>query len=601
MCGLVAVVSDKCNIDNTRLIESTKKLIHRGPDSEGYFIGTNVAIGHRRLIVVDSDNGQQPMKFNDYVIAYNGEIYNTEEIRKKLIDLGYSFTGYSDTEVLIKGYAEWKEKVLDELNGIYSFAVWNTSTKEMFVGRDRLGVKPLYYAFLNETLVIASEMKAILHYLSIKTVTKKGLQELLALGPSSTQGETIFKNVKSLRPAHYMKYSKGRLKVKRYWNVISKKHTDNLENTILNVRDILIDSINRQLVSDVPLCTFLSGGIDSSAITAIASKKQEIHTYSINYENNDEHFQKNNFQVSSDEKYINLLVEDKDISNEKYIVQNSDLADALKRAVELRDTPGMADIDSSLFLFCNKVKNKHTVALSGECADEIFGGYPWFYQDKFKGEFFPWIRNLDFREQLLKSHWRERLKLKDYLKKRYDETINECPTFVLDNQKQKEDREMAYLNMTWFMNTLLERKDRMSMGASLEVRVPFADHRLVEYLWNVPWEYKMRDGQEKSLLRQALKGILPDEILYRKKNPYPKTHNPEYTKIVCKLLFEALKDEKSILHTLFEKDKLLELLSSEGKEIETPFFGQLMSGPQYLAYLYQIHYWAEYYSIEIEE
>ncbi len=602
MCGLVAVVSNKKSINNKKFIEATKKLIHRGPDAEGYFFDKNLAFGHKRLIVVDPSNGQQPMKYKNYILVYNGELYNTEDVKEELLKLGYTFDGHSDTEVLLKAYVEWEEKVLDKINGIFSFVVWDFANKKLFAARDRLGVKPLFYHFQEETLMVSSELKAILHYYDINTITKEGLQELLGLGPSHTQGKTVFKGVNSLRPAHFIVYQNGNINIKRYWNVESRKHYDSLDITIEKVKELLTDAITRQLVSDVPLCTFLSGGIDSSAITAIANKtKKNIHTYSIDYENNESNFKANDFQVSSDSEYIDLLVNAENITNEKYIVNNKDLADSLEKAVMLKDTPGMADIDSSLLLFCKKIKEKHTVALSGECADEIFGGYPWFYRKNFEKNTFPWISNLEFREGLLKSYWREKLKLGDYVKLRYDETINECPTFDGDNDEEKEKREMFYLNMHWFMSTLLERKDRMSMGASLEVRVPFADHRLVEYLWNVPWEFKMLDGKEKGLLRKSLEGILPNEILYRKKNPYPKTHDPKYTLIVKELLLEALKDKKSILNVLFERKKLDELVLSGGKGISKPFFGQLMTGPQYLAYLYQLHYWAKIYNIVIED
>ncbi len=602
MCGLVAVVSNKKSINNKKFIEATKKLIHRGPDAEGYFFDKNLAFGHKRLIVVDPSNGQQPMKYKNYILVYNGELYNTEDVKEELLKLGYTFDGHSDTEVLLKAYVEWEEKVLDKINGIFSFVVWDFANKKLFAARDRLGVKPLFYHFQEETLMVSSELKSILHYYDINTITKEGLQELLGLGPSHTEGKTVFKGVNSLRPAHFIVYQNGNINIKRYWNVESRKHYDSLDVTIEKVKELLTDAITRQLVSDVPLCTFLSGGIDSSAITAIANKtKKNIHTYSIDYENNESNFKANDFQVSSDNEYIDLLVNAENISNEKYIVNNKDLADSLEKAVMLKDTPGMADIDSSLLLFCKKIKEKHTVALSGECADEIFGGYPWFYRKNFEKNTFPWISNLEFREGLLKSYWREKLKLGDYVKLRYDETINECPTFDGDNEEEKEKREMFYLNMHWFMSTLLERKDRMSMGASLEVRVPFADHRLVEYLWNVPWEFKMLNGKEKGLLRKSLEGILPNEILYRKKNPYPKTHDPKYTLIVKELLLEALKDKKSILNVLFERKKLDELVLSGGKGISKPFFGQLMTGPQYLAYLYQLHYWAKIYNIVIED
>ncbi len=600
MCGFFGIVGVSHKIRQRKFIDATNSLAHRGPDAKGFYFCDNVALGHRRLIVVDPVGGEQPMEYKNFIIVYNGELYNTEDIREKLINEGYTFDGHSDTEVLLKAYAHYKEDVVKKLNGIFSFIIHNTVDNQFFVARDRLGVKPLFYYYDEKKLVVGSEIKPLLKYLKINEVDTNGLRELLGLGPSHTPGETPYKDIYSLRPGHYLKFEKGKIAITRYWNVKSKPHTDNLEQTVKKTKEILVDSITRQLVSDVPLCTFLSGGLDSSAITAIANKgKENLHTYSIDYENNEKNFVENDFQISRDEDFIDLLVNKEKITNEKYIVNNNELKDALKRAVEFRDMPAMADIDSSLFLFCEHIKDKHTVALSGECADEIFGGYPWFYREDLQGEIFPWIRSLKERTELLKDEWRDKLQIEKYVKKRYEETIAECPTLKNETKNEKKLREMFYLNMLWFMTTLLERKDRMSMGASLEVRVPFADHRIVEYLWNVPWEMKFLNSQEKGLLRKSLEGLLPDEILYRKKNPYPKTHDPIYTNMVKQLLKEALDDETSILHILFKEDKLTKLLKSGGQSLEKPYFGQLMTGPQFLAYLYQLHYWAKTYDIKI--
>ena len=349
------------------------------------------------------------------------------------------------------------------------------------------------------------------------------------------------------------------------------------------------------------MCTFLSGGIDSSAITAIAaSQMKNLHTFSIDYEDNLKYFKKTDFTVSQDNDFIKLISDLNHTNHHYCVISNQDLADALTDAVHFHDMPGMADVDSSLYWFCKKIKEDFTVSLSGECADEIFGGYPWFYREPMNG-MFPWLRDLAIRNTLLKPEWQEKLDLVGYATERFNESVAMAPILEGDSDLNNEKRQLTYLNTKWFMTTLLDRKDRMSMGASLEVRVPFADHRLMEYLYNIPWEMKFYDGMEKGLLRKALEGVLPDEVLYRKKNPYPKTHNPHYTELIQTLLREALSDSDSILHEIFDEQKLWALANTNEEIITRPWFGQLMTQPQLIAYLYQFHVWFKEYHMSFIE
>ncbi|XMB85752.1 asparagine synthase (glutamine-hydrolyzing) [Mycoplasmatota bacterium WC44] len=584
MCGFVGMTL-KGSFNKDKFIESTRLLSHRGPDEEGYFFD-GIAFGHRRLVVVDKENGKQPMTFNGYTLIYNGELYNTEDLRVELLELGHTFTGHSDTEVLLKSYVEWKEDCLTKFNGIFAFAIYDGN--KLFIARDRVGVKPLYYYFNGNDIFFASEIKSILHYYDLHEVGDEGLKELFGLGPSHTPGKTIYKDVYELKPGHCMSFN-GSISVKEYWNVKVNEFNLNFKDTVKEVKFILTDAIKRQLVSDVPLCTFLSGGVDSSIITAVAAlNKDHLTSYSVEYEDND--FESNDFQVSKDTDYIKYVVDKYDTTHIDKVISLDELTDTLTNAVDLRDYPGMADIDSSLYWFCNEIKETHTVGLSGECADEIFGGYPWFYRDT-ESNFFPWLRDLDSRLDLFKDKWKERLNIKKYVKDKYEKTMNEVPNM---SRHQK----MMYLNIKWFMTTLLMRKDSMSMGASLEVRVPFSDHRLIEFLFNVPYEYKFYK-QEKGLLRESMKDLLPIEILNRKKNPYPKTHNKRYTELVKKKLIKSLYDKDSILHILFKRDKLIELIRTNGESFEKPWFGQLMTGPQLIAYLYQVDYWYKKYNIKL--
>jgi asparagine synthase (glutamine-hydrolysing) len=615
MCGITGWVDFKRNIhqETSSLTKMTETLAKRGPDDTNIWTTTHAGFGHKRLAVVDLVGGKQPMNKVKgeycYTICYNGELYNTEDLRKELLLKGYSFKSHSDTEVLLTAYIEWAEECVNHLNGIFAFAVWDEKRHQLFLARDRLGVKPLFLKEHKRGLLFGSELKAILAHPEVKAeVDREGLAEIFGLGPSRTPGSGVFKGITELRPGHALTFGTDGLKSWRYWNVKSEEHKDNFNETVEKVRFLVKDAITRQLVSDVPLCTFLSGGVDSSAITAIAANryksegKGQLHTYSIDYEGNNQYFEANEFQPDSDSKWIQLMSEEFNTIHHSSVISQRDLVQNLIEAVHVRDLPGMADIDSSLLWFCREIKKDFVVSLSGECADEIFGGYPWFYREEdLNREGFPWMRSTSARQSLLRSDWLEKLNLQDYVMGKYYQSVAETPVLDGESPKDKKRRELFYLNMQWFMATLLDRKDRMSMGASLEVRVPFADHRLVEYVWNVPWEYKNYGNREKGLLRKALEGILPNEVLYRKKSPYPKTHNPQYAEAVTSWLKEILQDKNTVLYEFLNKEQLKQLVQSSGSSFKEPWFGQLMSGPQLLAHLAQIHIWFNDYGIQIKD
>lgn len=611
MCGITGWASFQKDLrtSNEILKLMTLTLNKRGPDDENIWCSEHIAFGHRRLAVIDLIGGKQPMKKvhdgANYVITYNGELYNTEELRKELQNRGHVFTTQSDTEVLLTAYIEWKEQCVNFLNGIFAFGIWDEQSQSLFLCRDRLGVKPLFYTEQQDGLLFASEVKALLAHPLIKaTVNTEGLANIMAVGPSRTPGKSLFHNINELRPGYAMRFSREGIRVWQYWQLQSKRHEESLEETIDHVRFLLTDAIERQLVSDVPICTFLSGGLDSSIITGIAANrfhkqnKGVLHTYSIDYEDNERFFNPHAFQTSTDTYWIQKMTDTFSTTHHAEEISQQQLIDWLVESVVVRDSPGMADVDSSLLWFCREIKKDFTVALSGECADEIFGGYPWFTETTTG---FPWIRSLSERSTMLQERWRKKLTVESFAQQAYSQTIAEVPYLDGESIEEVRQREMFYLNMVWFMQTLLERKDRMSMGASLEVRVPFADHRLVEYAWNIPWEMKNLGGIEKGLLRKAMEHLLPEEVLYRKKNPYPKTYHPVYTAGVQKWLKEIMEDKNSILHELFERQKLIGLIESGGSSFKVPWYGQLMAGPQLLAYLGQIHTWFKLYNIQLIE
>ncbi|MDQ2086268.1 asparagine synthase (glutamine-hydrolyzing) [Herbivorax sp. ANBcel31] len=613
MCGILGWINHesdlRANIDVIK--NQLKTLSRRGPDESGVFECKHALLAHGRLTVVDPEGGKQPMTKvignNKYTIVYNGELYNTEEVRKLLMVRGYAFNTYSDTEVLLVAFIEWKEECLKYINGIYAFAVWNETERLLFLARDPLGVKPLFYTIKNNSLLFSSEIKALLKHPYIEpVVAKEGLLEIFALGPARSLGGGVFKDIKEIPPAHFLLYSHSKTKLVEYWSLEAREHEDDLETTVSKTRELLVDAIERQLVADVPICTFLSGGLDSSAISAISAKYLKRHkrgcldTYSLEYLENSKYFKKSLYQPDSDDYFVDIMTEFIGSNHQKIVLQNHDLATALIDAVKANDYPGMADIDSSMYLFCKEVRKKHTVALSGECADEIFGGYPWYTnQERFDLSTFPWAQSLDIRKTLIGGIIKD-LPIEEYVQEKYLHSVRRVPKLPGETPETAKMRELYYLNIKWFMVTLLNRKDRMSMSNSLEVRVPFADYRIVEYAYNIPREMKLLDGREKGLLRKALVGILPEEIIYRKKSPYPKTHHPTYTDAVQSIMYKILNDKTSPILQLIDVDNVKEFVESKGKSIQKPWFGQLMTGPQVMAYLIQLNTWLKDYNVILD-
>ena len=431
MCGFVGFVNLKQKFEYTKEIDLLKKmnntLSKRGPDEDGFYINSHIALAHKRLIVIDPDGGKQPMiekfSYGEYVIVYNGQIYNTKELKETLTLNGFEFKGHCDTEVLLKSYIYYGNDVVKHLNGIFAFAIWNSRTKELFLARDHFGVKPLFYTINNNALIFASEIKAIFQYPRVeKILDNQGICELFGIGPAHTPGTTIFKNIYEIKPAHFAVYNSSGLHIERYWKLHSKKHTDSFGTTCSKVEYLLHDAITRQLVSDVPLCTFLSGGLDSSIITKFAADYCQkeglppLDTYSIDYVDNDKNFVKSDFQPNSDNYYINLMNKNLHTNHHQIVIDTPELAEYLEDAMIARDMPGMADIDSSLLLFCKNVKKEMTVSLTGECADEIFGGYPWFFrEDALNSGTFPWSIAIDERQKLLNPEIGKQVNLKNYI------------------------------------------------------------------------------------------------------------------------------------------------------------------------------------------
>lgn len=615
MCGIAGFCDFEkplsCQTETARRICEAmgKTLRHRGPDSFDTFVNENFACAHARLAVIDPDGGKQPMRRivdgKEYVIVYNGELYNTQELKSELSEKGYSFTTSCDTEVLLYGYIAFGEAVCEKLNGIYSFAVWDGFRHGVFLCRDRFGVKPLFYSFFDNRFLFASEIKAILAYPGKEAVIGTyGLCEIFGLGPARSPGCGVYEGIHEIQPGYAAYVDFSGIRCYPYFSLKAEEHTETYEQTVEHVRFLLTDSIKRQLVSDVPLCTLLSGGVDSSLVSSVAAsllKKEgkRLSTYSFDYVDNSKYFKASSFQPSEDRPYVEIMADALGTEHTYLYCDNQELYNCLFEAVQAKDLPGMADVDSSMLHFAKGIKKRHTVCLSGECADEIFGGYPWFRDSEvYERKTFPWSKNFSFRSEVLNPEIAAMLPLKDYVACQYEKTMARVSHLPGEDALKKREREISYLNTSWFMTTLLDRKDRMTMASGLEVRVPFADHRLIQYLYNVPWEYKYHNQEVKALLRDAFSDYLPDAVLHRRKSPYPKTYHPEYEALLKTQLKAILSDSEEPLHRLVNQSYLKTLMDTPS-DLGKPWFGQLMAVPQMYAYLIEINYWLKTYHIRL--
>ena len=599
MCGIAGMISLQTNETTTQKMLQT--MHHRGPDGRGVYSDQNCTLLHCRLAVIDLDRGKQPMKLNwhgeQYVLVYNGELYNTEELRRELVKFGHYFEGHSDTEVVLHSYAQWGEDCVERFNGIFAFGVWEVREKRLFLARDRIGVKPLFYMEHDGGLLFASEMKTILAYTGVKAkLGEEGAAEILLMGPGRTPGCGVFYGMKEVEPGWCGFYQDNRMSLRQYWYLRDREHGETFEDTAAHVRYLVEDAVRRQMVSDVPVGTFLSGGLDSSLISAICAEELDVplDTFSVDYVDNDRYFQSNKFQPNSDGIYIRLMEQAIQGRHHWTVLSPEDLVDALEAATIARDLPGMADVDFSLLAFCKDVRREVKVALSGECADEIFGGYPWYRDPEVRAvNGFPWAQNQNQRRCMMARSLK--LDADAYQQERYLDTCRQSDILPGTDAREHRMKEMMNLNFRWFMQTLLDRKDRMSMYSSLEVRVPFCDYRIAEYLYGVPWEMKDHKNQEKGLLRTAMEGWLPDEVMWRKKSPYPKTFDPGYEKLVALRLKILLDDRGNALWHLVNRQEAEKLFVGEEA---WPWYGQLMRRPQTISYLLQIEFWLRHYQVE---
>lgn len=585
---------------NLILHKMNKSLEHRGPDGNGICLEPHAGFSQNRLSLDTVAENDVPVLMHkgerNAMIVFCGELFNTAECQLLLKPYAYHEQAQGDSGIILSGYLSMGCEFFKQLNGIFSFAIYDKERELLILCRDRIGAKPLFYQRHDQTIVFGSEPKALFAYGIRPELDHESFAELFGVGPARTLGKGVFKNMEEVLPGHYLTVRGTHMEDHMYWQLQGAKHSDSYEQTIDKVSGLVYDCIKRQTAGHVPISCFLSGGLDSSLVSAVCAKElgesgKQLDTYSFDFTGNAENFKANSFQSSLDRPFVDIMVSHIG-SNHTYLYCDTDVQiDYLEKAVDAADLPCMGDIEASLIYFCENVSYQSRVALTGEGADEIFGGYPWFHRESALSEAcFPWANDMSFRTSLLTEDFLQKVRPAEYAQNAYERTIAETPRYDGDSPVDARRRELSYLTFRWFMVTLLNRMDRTSMYSGFQARVPFGDYRLVEYLYNVPWNMKFFNGINKNLLIEAGKGLLPEEVLHRKKSPYPKTYDPAYEKRLGDRLRTVLTEGNSPLGGIIDRKKVEQFLACPS-DYGKPWYGQLMAGPQMLAYLLQINYW----------
>ncbi|MCX4735904.1 asparagine synthase (glutamine-hydrolyzing) [Streptomyces sp. NBC_01363] len=576
MCGIAGWVSFDRDLraaeEVAKLDAMTETMSCRGPDDRGTWTAGHASLGHRRLAIIDLPGGRQPMTVDTpegaVALVYSGEAYNFIELRGELTARGHRFTTDSDTEVVLRGYLEWGEAFAERLNGMYAFAIWDGRHDRLVMIRDRMGVKPFYYWPTPDGVLFGSEPKAILaNPLARPRVTLDGLRELFTV--VKTPGHAVWDGMYEVEPGTVVTVDRGGLRRHVYWRLETRPHPDDRDTSIATVRSLLDDIVRRQLVSDVPRCILLSGGLDSSAVTALAARQlaesgEKVRTFAVDFVGRTENFVADELRTTPDTPFVHDVAQQAGTLHRDIVLDPDTLADPEVRArmIRARDIPmGLGDMDASLYLLFRAIREHSTVALSGESADEVFGGYLQFFDEEARSaDTFPWLVRFaeHFGEDsgVLRDDLGRALDLGAYVRDSYETAVAGIERLTGESDFEYRMRKICHLHLTRFVRVLLDRKDRASMAVGLEVRVPFCDHRLVEYVYNAPWAIKSFDGREKSLLREATADVLPRSVYDRTKSPYPSTQDPKYAIALQGYARELLARPDHRVFDLVDRDRL---------------------------------------------
>jgi asparagine synthase (glutamine-hydrolysing) len=583
VCGIAGWVSYQRDLraEQTTVQAMTETMACRGPDERGTWIRGPAALGHRRLAVIDLPGGRQPMSVKDagntVAMVYSGEVYNFTELRKELACRGHRFTTDSDTEVVLRGYLEWGQAVAERLNGMYAFAIWDAREQELVMIRDRMGIKPFYYHPTPDGVLFGSEPKAILaNPLASRAVTLDGLRE--AFARTKTPGHAIWQGMREVEPGTVVTLSRQGIRIRVYWSLQTRPHPDDKDGTIARVRDLLEDIVGRQLVADVPRCTLLSGGLDSSALTALAARRlagEKVRSFAVDFAGQTDNFIPDDLHATPDIPYVHDLARSSGTDHQDIVLDSEGMADPEVRAsvIQARDLPiARGNMDASLYLLFKAIRQHSTVALSGESADEVFGGYQQFFDPAARAaDTFPWrvrrAQRFHEEDRILTKDLTKALELRTYVLDNYHQAVAGIQRLDGESDFEYRMRQISYLHLTRYVRLLLDRKDRLSMAVGLEVRVPYCDHRLVEYVYNAPWQLKSFDGREKSLLREATADLLPRSVYDRVKSPYPSTQDPAYAAALRNQAKELLGIPSHQVFDLVSHDRLARAAGTDMPQI----------------------------------
>ncbi len=581
------------------LTRMQKTMARRGSGEEEHYRYQDFAL------LFKNDAGIQELSWagERYLLIGDGELYNPKELREELQSLGHSFVGNSHWELVLHAYVQWQQQALTKLNGVFAFAIWEENRRRLFLARDRIGVKPLFYSQAKGGLVFASEIKTLLAHPDVPAqLDATGAGELLLLGPGRTPGSGVLRNIYELRPGFWGLYEGGTISLRQYWKLTDREHTDSFAETVEHVQDLVLDAIHRQMPENCSMGSMLSGGLDSSLIASVCAREkaitgQKLSTFSVDYLDNEKYFRAGTFQPNSDPEYIRIMQDYIQSEHHWTVLSPEALIDGIEEATVARDLPGMADVDISLNLFCRQIRPNAQIVMSGECADEIFGGYPWYRDPDIRNyDGFPWAQTTKERTAFLQPWIQQQIEPDFFVYERYRQTLTDSDILPGTDPVNTRIKQLVNLNFCWFMQTLLDRNDRMSSGSDLTVRVPLCDYRIAEYLYAVPWEMKNHEGREKGLLREAMKDYLPEKVRNRKKSPFPKTHHPRYLALAEEKLRQVLQDSDAPIFQLVPRTRLESLLY---QDYPWPWYGQLMRRPQTIVYMLQINFWLKYYSVRI--
>ncbi|SHK10333.1 asparagine synthase (glutamine-hydrolyzing) [Paramaledivibacter caminithermalis] len=560
MCGICGIYNFEkdMKIDKTILINMNKVMAHRGPDGSDYYLDGFVGLGHIRLSIIDLEYGNQPMCNEDESVwvTFNGEIYNFEEIKIELKAKGHKFITNCDTEVIVHSYEEYGTDCVLKFNGMFAFAIWDKKKEILFLARDRMGIKPLYYSISSGNIIFASEIKAILQHPDIKAELEVNSIPEYFFSTILLDGKTMFKNIYSL-PAGYTLVFKNKSKfLNQYWDIEIREaegthYYNQYKEKILN---LFKDSVKKRLMSDVPFGSLLSGGLDSSLVSAVATEyvNNKLKTFSMEYSDNSGLNNSN-----SDIKYSRIMAKTFKTKHKEFLLKTEEYNDILENVIWHVEKP-IELTTPSLYLLYRNLKDDITVVLSGEGADELFGGYFFFLNQDNQLTEFPWAPYYNEVSMLFEPEIEKETHFTKKISTTLHDMMNRFDTNDYLNRK-------LYLFLKLYLLEMLERQDKTSMAWSVEARVPFLDHRLVEYVANVPSNYKVRNDVEKFILKEIAREILPTEVVNRKKKPCPFPIDPKTIYVRKNIANDLVQSSSSKISQYFNKKAVNDFFNKKNR------------------------------------